>query len=296
MRKNPLLYSDHGEIEESAAVIEEPKQSRSLLFYFIILANSLLVVFVLGVIWFLFLKSPDIHIQNLTDRFFGASSISTQKIAEPTPATEKTSDESSAIQGQEETQQTRLKQMRAQKELAAESQRLERLRVTLEAEKKAAAQAKARSKPSEVTNQTQTSPLADKTSPVLPKSTTMKEPAIVPNAASETKPLQTNSTSSQVDKIMETLKNQNLKKQAVENDDKQSQFKTKTPIRIKPEANTAGSSTQIINPELIGQQLEAIIKSEQLKSEVFKLLKQTENLNEDTQINHKLSILQANTV
>lgn len=218
VRKNPLLYSDHSEIEESATIIEEPNQNRSVLFYFIILANSLLVVFVLGVIWFLFLKSPDIQIQNLTDRFFGTNS-STQ--AESTPVIDKTADKSSALQDQEETQQTRLKQMRAQKELAAESQRLEKLRVTLESEKKtaeAATQAKIPSKSPEVTQQVQTGALQNKPSQVLSDSTTNKEPAIVPNAASETKIPQSNSTSSQVDQIMETLKKQQLKKKAESND------------------------------------------------------------------------------
>lgn len=143
MHRNPLLYSDSSEIPrpEAPPQKEAPRKS-SLLFYFIILANSLLVLFVLGFIWFLFLKSPDLQLKEISNRFFG-SDRSTEVVKETIVAPEIQTEIILTPNQQEkdETQQARLKQMR-EKEALAEKARLESIKAELENQKILANEAK----------------------------------------------------------------------------------------------------------------------------------------------------------
>ncbi len=142
MRKNPLLYSEASELEQSpppvatAPAQKDSSSKSSFFFYIIILANSLLVLFVLGFIWFLFLKSPDLHIKEISDRFFGTSTPTIQEpqpIVAPEIQTEVLLTPSQ--QEKDEIQQAKLKQMREREELAAERVRLEEIKAEIEQEK-----------------------------------------------------------------------------------------------------------------------------------------------------------------
>ena len=325
MRRNPLLYSDQSEIDGPIAHHEEPpKQKRSLFFFFIILANSLLVLFVLGIIWFLFLKSPDLHIKELTEKFFGtptAQSLTETKVP-PTPtATMNSNTNVSNVapaptrQEQEEIQQTRLKQMRAQEDLAVERRRLEKINIKLEAEKvkqalevktatfKSAEVLKPEDEPKalvlqapvEIDNQIEsTSSQQVEPSEVTSQQETVvdnKEPAVIPNAASESLIPQGKTTGSQIDIIMEQMKQQEKEKTI-----KQLLNDSRAPATTKHSENLVTKSKPIINHRLIEKQLNALIETETLKSQAGKLLKQANDLDEKIRINQKLSILQANAV
>ena len=231
MRRNPLLYSDPNESEDAPQSIvteirEQPRES-SFLFYLIILANSLLVLFVLGFIWFLFLKSPDLQIKELSNRFFGTAPTAEVQntLIAPEIATEVVITPSQ--QEKDEIQQTKLKQMREKEELAAERTRIEAMKAEIELEKKRAEEAQQAI--SALNNEDQ-SPAADeqnnevdqtvKATAVVTETETIEseEPAkidqeieqeVVLDAAAE--PVEkTNSTQSQVDLIMEALKNQQI--------------------------------------------------------------------------------------
>ena len=243
MRRNPLLYSNPSEIEQIPAPASPPQKEAagksSFFFYFIILANSLLVLFVLGFIWFLFLKSPDLQIKEISDRWLGtgeptkqapqtivAPEIQTEMIISPTQ------------QEKDETQQAKLKQMREREELAAERVRLEAIKAEIEQEKTRANEARRaieslKNQKSTVSDTTSaaTSPATEDNNadnvaeeqaveieqtriedlttqpseaPKIAEAVT-EEKAVIPNAANEPA---ANSTSSQVDLIMEALKNQ----------------------------------------------------------------------------------------
>ena len=330
MRRNPLLYSDQSEIDGPIAHHEEPpKQKRSLFFFFIILANSLLVLFVLGIIWFLFLKSPDLHIKELTEKFFGTPT--TQSLTEtkvpPTPtATMNSNTNVSNVtpaptrQEQEEIQQTRLKQMRAQEDLAIERQRLEKINIKLEADKiksekvkqalevktatlKSAEVLKPEDEPKALALQApvetdkqieSTSSQQIEPSEVTSQQETVvdnKEPAVIPNAASESLIPQGKTTGSQIDIIMEQMKQQEKEKTI-----KQPLNDSRAPATTKHSENLVTKSKPIINHLLIEKQLDALIETETLKSQAGKLLKQANDLDEKIRINQKLSILQANAV
>lgn len=215
MRKNPLLYSDHAEPQETFEATPLPEEPRSFFFYIIILANSLLVLFVLGVIWFLFLKSPDLELKSLTDRFLGGSEQPTMVIESPSNSGTETNAASSK-QAQDEIQQARLKQMREQEELAAERNRLEQLRQELEAEKQRADSLQGAlpviSSKAEETVETSTITI---TSETKIDSAPEAEPTIVPNAAREIPPvpIDTNDMKSQMDIIIEQLNQGNPTKQ-----------------------------------------------------------------------------------
>jgi hypothetical protein len=223
VRRNPLLYSDPNESEDlpqpfTSEIKEQPRES-SFLFYLIILANSLLVLFVLGFIWFLFLKSPDLQIKELSNRFFGSSpppEVQTTFVA-PEIKTEVVI--SPSQQEKDEIQQTKLKQMREKEELAAERTRIEAMKAEIELEKKRAEEAQKavislqEQEQSNITNEQKT----NSDSPVETSSANLEvvekeepiaiEQEVVLDAASEPVEKQ-NSTQSQVDLIMEALKNQ----------------------------------------------------------------------------------------
>jgi len=237
VRRNPLLYSDPSEIEEipkytPATPIKEAKGKSSFFFYFIIIANSLLVLFVLGFIWFLFLKSPDIQIKEISNRLFGTgkpTEQAQQNIAAPEIQTELVI--SPTQQEKDETQQAKLKQMREKEEMAAERTRLEKVRAEIEQEKLRAAEAQQainsmqqqEIKPSaaeedlaeqaveieqtEVENLT-TKLSQESTTPATVSGSQPEKPAIIPTATNEAS---VNSTSSQVDLILKALKEQQTK-------------------------------------------------------------------------------------
>ncbi|PID46233.1 MAG: hypothetical protein CSB47_04720 [Proteobacteria bacterium] len=230
MQRNPLLYSDRGETEEYYEVQEESQKRRPFLFYFIVFANSLLVLFVLGIIWFLFLKSPDFHLKELTDRYFGSSTpqpLSSQQGA-VSPAKSETSVLTS--QQQDEVQQIRLKQMRQQEELAAEKEQ-EQARTTPEpAQSKIApplTDKQSEDKPetpigngsnktitkrqAESAISAQAPPATDMTTSQKESVTASKQRAIVTNAANEAPTVNSNSAKTQLDQIMEELKQQERK-------------------------------------------------------------------------------------
>ena len=237
MRRNPLLYSNPSEIEEipkpAPSPVNESSGKSSLFFYFIILANSLLVFFVLGFIWFLFLKSPDLQIKEISDRLFGTGAPTEQ--AQQTIVAPEIKPEiiiSPTQQEKDETQQAKLKQMREREELAAERARLEEIRAEINEEKKRAKEAqqainsmqqqnKVSANTSEEAEQqaveieqTQVEDLTEKAPQelVAPRATISnsisKEPAVDPNAVTEPA---ANTIRSQVDLIMEALKNQQPK-------------------------------------------------------------------------------------
>lgn len=215
MRKNPLLYSDHAEPQETFEPTPLPEEPRSFFFYIIILANSLLVLFVLGVIWFLFLKSPDLELKSLTDRFLGGSEQPTM-IIEPSSSTNTAADTPTSKQTQDEIQQARLKQMREQEELAAERDRLERLQQQLESEKQ---RADALQNALPIDSGEDEEPVPTSTITITSETATQAEPedepTIIPNAAREIppEPVHTNDTKSQMDEILERLKREQEAKQ-----------------------------------------------------------------------------------
>lgn len=223
MRRNPLLYSDPSEAED-APKHHESTQESSFLFYFIITANSLLVLFVLGFIWFLFLKSPDLQLKELSNRLFGTN-LTIEQVQQlvPTPEIKPEVIITPSQQEKDETQQAKLKQMREKEELAAERTRLEAMKSEIEKERIRANEAK-----QAIENLQPLPKTAVALKPAIPatlpsdapaakvSTIELEEPAVVPNAATE--PVtKTNSTSSQVDLIMEVLKDQAQQKIANDN-------------------------------------------------------------------------------
>ena len=238
MRRNPLLYSNPSEIEEIPkptpiqAQTQESTNKSSFFFYFIILANSLLVFFVLGFIWFLFFKSPDIQLKEISNRLFGtgapieqtqqtivAPEIKAEIIITPTQ------------QEKDETQQAKLKQMREREELATERVRLEEMKAELDKEKKRANEAQQAIKGIQQQNKT-TDTSGDSSEQALEIEQTQvdsltEEPRQAPTSGNTVTPSlpttgsamvsptsnepTTNSTRSQVDLIMEALKDQQSK-------------------------------------------------------------------------------------
>jgi hypothetical protein len=223
VRRNPLLYSDPNESEDVPQSIvteikEQPRES-SFFFYLIILANSLLVLFVLGFIWFLFLKSPDLQIKELSNRFFGATPPAETQTTFIAPEIKTEVVITPSQQEKDEIQQIKLKQMREKEELAAERTRIESMKAEIELEKKRAEEAQQAILALKIKEQsinaneqgTKTAPAATAISVgsgvVETEKTLEIEQEVVINAASE--PVEkTNSTQSQIDLIMEALKNQ----------------------------------------------------------------------------------------
>ena len=224
MRRNPLLYSDPNESEDVPQSIvteikEQPRES-SFFFYLIILANSLLVLFVLGFIWFLFLKSPDLQIKELSNRFFGTTPPAEAQATFVAPEIQTEVVITPSQQEKDEIQQTKLKQMREKEELAAERTRIEAMKAEIELERKRAEEAQQaisslrEQEQSNSSNElnTKPDPAAKATTPAILEKIEVEVPVeieqeVVVDAANE--PVEkTNSTQSQIDLIMETLKNQ----------------------------------------------------------------------------------------
>ena len=228
MRRNPLLYSDPNESEDVPQSIvteikEQPRES-SFFFYLIILANSLQVLFVLGFIWFLFLKSPDLQIKELSNRFFGTTPPAEAQATFVAPEIQTEVVITPSQQEKDEIQQTKLKQMREKEELAAERTRIEAMKAEIELERKRAEEAqqaisslKEQEQEQEQSNSsnelnTKPDPAAKATTPAILEKIELEVPVeieqeVVVDAANE--PVEkTNSTQSQIDLIMETLKNQ----------------------------------------------------------------------------------------
>ena len=241
VHRNPLLYSNPTEIEEIPKSAPPPAQESSgkssFFFYFIILANSLLVFFVLGFIWFLFLKSPDLQIKEISSRLFGTAAP-TEQVQQTIVAPEIKPEIifSPSQQEKDETQQAKLKQMREKEELAAERVRLEEIKAEINKEKKRTKEAQqainslqqdsatisVSEDPAQQAveiEQTQAEDLITKPSQASVNATDVNstattsrpasvKPAVVANDASEPS---TNTTRSQVNLIMEALKNQQTK-------------------------------------------------------------------------------------
>lgn len=256
MRRNPLLYSDHGEVEEPE-IFEEPKRKRSWLFYFIILTNLLLVFFVLGIIWVLFLKSPSLHIKELTERFFGTTTyqVETKLSTTSTPTIKINADTTKTLteQDNDEAQQALLKQMRKQEELATEQLTSEKTHIKPESNHQ---EIESIVQPTSLDTTRNTEQISEGTSSPPPKAViqeTVKpnEAAIVPNASSESSISQP-SINTQFDQIIKTMEQDKKEKEAA----KQAQSNLSTP---NTNDDRSVNSKKEINPELMERQLEKLI-------------------------------------
>jgi len=285
VHKNPLLYSDPSELEEPI-VADKPKQSRSWVFYFIIVANSLLVVFVLGVLWFLFLKSPDTQVKNLSERFFGAFTtphhIEDTKGASSKQDLPDTLSEQTSSPQQDEKPQTSLKQAYEQTsktELVPALVKDSTLNITQSSSQQ-------ETKATTLTQPSQTSPnntdshhkgaVETASEHHTPQPQEATEPARVPNAARETQIPQGNTVNTQVDQILETLRHQ------------QDEKNQNTASDVLHESKTSPSN---IPHQLIEKQLEALIETEQLKFDANTLLQHANELDKEIRIDQRLSIL-----
>ena len=196
MSRNPLLYSDQSEVED-INTIEPIEEKRSFIFYFIVLANSLLVLLVLLIIWSLFSKTPntsfDQQLKTWTQQVFSTEeNIKVQPISAPIAPMVKidTPTEQTAIQ-KKELAQLKLEQERVEKELAlkAEQAKRESLAITLKEEKAATQQATDEAKTIE--------------------NSVSQEATIVPNAAKSIPEEPTNTAKTQLEQILEAMQNQN---------------------------------------------------------------------------------------
>ena len=196
MSRNPLLYSDQSEVED-INTIEPIEEKRSFIFYFIVLANSLLVLLVLLIIWSLFSKTPntsfDQQLKTWTQQVFSTDeNIKVQPISAPIAPMVKidTPTEQTAIQKKELTQ-LKLEQERVEKELALKTEQAKResLAITLKEEKAATQQATDEAKTIE--------------------NSVSQEATIVPNAAKSIPEEPTNTAKTQLEQILEAMQNQN---------------------------------------------------------------------------------------
>jgi hypothetical protein len=197
--RNPLLYSEQSEAEDTNT-IEPIEVKRSFIFYFIVLANSLLVVVVLLIIWSLFSKTPntsfDQQVKAWSQQLFDTSeSNQVQTVIAPSAPVVKvdTQEEQAAIQ-KKELEQLKLEKERIEKELAlkAEQRKLELQALKLKEEKeKAAAILESPNKTNTVENNT------------------TEEAAIIPNAAKSIAETPSDTAKTQLEQILETMQNQN---------------------------------------------------------------------------------------
>lgn len=207
MQKNPLLYSDHSEHDvEEINTIEPIVEKRSILFYFIVLANTLLVVLVLAVIWVLFTKPSNTTFDEQLKAW-------TQQIFETPPPIQASKEvttppvavaEESVDTQPEPLQANAVDNEREQEELAlkVEQERLEALALELQAEKEKA----------EAIQQTVVELKPDTTIIEVvtdtAQNTHQEEPAVVPNAAQSIPDQPNNQAKTQLEMILETMQTQ----------------------------------------------------------------------------------------
>ena len=201
MRKNPLLYSDHSEVEETISV-EQPEEKRSFLFYFIVFANSLLVLLVLVIIWTLFSKPTDTsfdqQLKTWTQQVFNSSD--TIEVSPQAPTEVEVTDLDPATEVSEKEQA----QLELEKKIAikAEQEKLEALALKLKQEKEQAnaiQQSIDDAAQAAIIEESRTKPVAI---------AEPEEPAIVPNAAKVIPEKQSNTAKTQLEQILETMSNQ----------------------------------------------------------------------------------------
>jgi len=191
--RNPLLYSDQSEVED-INTIEPIEEKRSFIFYFIVLANSLLVLLVLLIIWSLFSKTPntsfDQQLKTWTQQVFSTDeNIKVQPISAPIAPVVRidTPTEQTAIQ-KEELAQLKLEQERIENERALKAEQ-ESLAITSKEEKAATQQS------------------IDETKTL--ENSVSQEATIIPNAAKSIPEEPTNTAKTQLEQILEAMQNQN---------------------------------------------------------------------------------------
>jgi len=209
VRKNPLLYSDQKEIED-LSTIEPIEEKRSFIFYLIVFANLILVIFVLLIIWLLLSKDPntsfDQQLKSWTHQLFNTQEeINTKKkVTSPTPVEKKTPVKPKISEEEKvELEKARIDKERA---LEAEKAKLESLAIKLQEEKNKAAKIKQAADDTE-----KKSPLDEKPKieePDQAVSETTKEAAVVPNAAQNIQEQPKNTAKTQLEKILETMEAQ----------------------------------------------------------------------------------------
>ena len=199
MRRNPLLYSDQVEIEDTRTIesLAEPaEQKLSFIFYFIVLANLLLVALVLLIIWSLFSNSSnasfDQQLKAWTQQLFNPTEqveVKAAKVPPPKTIEINIEQEKAAAKEKEliQLEEQRLEQEQAQK---AKQDRLEALAVKLQEEK---------AKADAIQKQIDENQAVE---------TTKEEPIVVPNAARDIPTQPENTTKTQLEKILETMQNQ----------------------------------------------------------------------------------------
>jgi hypothetical protein len=201
VRKNPLLYSDHSEVEETISV-EQPEEKRSFLFYFIVFANSLLVLLVLVIIWTLFSKPTDTsfdqQLKTWTQQVFNSSDSIEVSPEAPTQVVVTDLDPVTKVSEKEQAQ------LELEKKIAikAEQEKLEALALKLQQEKEQAnaiQQSIDDAAQAAIIEESRNKPVAI---------AEPEEPAIVPNAAKVTPEKQSNTAKTQLEQILETMSNQ----------------------------------------------------------------------------------------
>ena len=201
MRRDPLLYSDHNEVED-INTIEPIEVKRSFMFYFIVLANTLLVVLVLLIIWSLFTKpagtSFDQQLKTWTQQVFNSGDD-----IQPKPVTSLATPMAKQIK-LETASKPAPEEIKPEEDLAikAEKEKLEALAVKLKEEKDKAdtiQQSINASNNSEVKTVITTKVIVDETP---------KEPAVVSNAAKAPQVKPSTTTKTQLEQILETMQNQ----------------------------------------------------------------------------------------
>ena len=201
MRKNPLLYSDHSEVEETINV-EQPEEKRSFLFYFIVFANSLLVILVLVIFWTLFSKPTDTsfdqQLKTWTQQVFNSSDSIEVSPEAPTQVVVTDLDPVTKVSEKEQAQ------LELEKKIAikAEQEKLEALALKLQQEKE-----QANAIQQSIDDAAQAAIIEESRN----KPVAIAEPdgpAIVPNAAKVTPEKQSNTAKTQLEQILETMSNQ----------------------------------------------------------------------------------------
>jgi len=205
VRRNPLLYSDQTEIEE-LNTIEPIEKKRSFAFFFIVLANSILVLLVLLAIWLFLSKSPDTsfdqQLKIWTQQFFSQPNDDELKTAATPPKTQQASVNLELEEKRLELE--RIEQENAQKEaiLKAEQAKLEALATKLQEEKDNVETIQ------ETVNKTNPTALTEEVDVKPIESNSVEEAAIVPNAAKDIPDQPANTAQTQLEKILETMQTQ----------------------------------------------------------------------------------------
>lgn len=193
MRRNPLLYSDHSDTED-INTIEPIEEKRSFIFYFIVLANSLLVILVLLIIWSLFSKTSDTsfdqQLKVWTQQVFNNTENSVDVKAAIAPPKKVDTPAEQAITQEKALEELEIEKAEEALAIKAEQEKQERAVLQLKEEKEAALRQQAidEAKNAEVT--------------------ALEEAKVVPNAAQNITEEPTNTTKTQLEQILETMQTQ----------------------------------------------------------------------------------------